>query len=128
MQGVRLTGAVLSAAKISDVSFNDCRIDLAVIRFAELERVRFDNCLLQEADLYETKFWCVVFAGCDLTQVSMARTTFVRCEMHACNLDGVGDPAGLRGVGMPWPDIVRSAASLATAAGVHVLDDDPSED
>jgi uncharacterized protein YjbI with pentapeptide repeats len=124
MRGVRLTGAILSGSKMSDVSFIDCRMDLTVIRFSELERVRFENCLLQEADLYETKLSSSVFSACDLSKVSLANTTFEQSEMRDCDLEGASDPAGLRGVGMPWPDIIRSAGALAIAAEVHILDDE----
>lgn len=92
MEGVRLTGTVLSAARISDVSFVDCRIDL--------------------------------FVNCDLAEANLAETTFARCEMRGCHLEGIGDPERLRGVGMPWPDILRAAATLAAAAGVHVVAED----
>jgi hypothetical protein len=58
-----------------------------------------------------------------MTKASLAKTTFVRSEMHDCVLDEVRDPEQLRGVGMPWPDIVRAAASLATAVGISIVDD-----
>jgi hypothetical protein len=44
--------------------------------------------------------------------------------MRDCDLDGIGKPEQLRGVGMPWSDIVRMAAVLAAAVGVHVVDPD----
>jgi uncharacterized protein YjbI with pentapeptide repeats len=122
LRNVRLTGAVLAGVSLRDVSFADCRMDLAAIRFGRLERVRFQSCRMDEIDLYEAKLSSVVFAGCGLTNASLAKATFASCEMHECDLDGVGNPEQLRGVGMPWPDIVRSAAVLAAAAGVHVVD------
>ena len=122
MRNVRLTGAVLAGVSLRDVSFIDCRMDLSVIRFGRLERVRFANCRMDEIDLYEAKLLSVVFAGCGLTNASLAKAAFAACEMHECDLDGIGNPEQLRGVGMPWPDIVRSAAVLAAAAGVQVVD------
>lgn len=44
--------------------------------------------------------------------------------MRGCELDGVGNPEQLRGIVMPWPDIVRSAAVLAEGVGIRVLDDE----
>ena len=122
LRNVRLTGAVLAGVSLRDVSFVDCRMDLAAIRFGRLERVRFENCRMDEIDLYEAKLSSVVLAGCGLTNASLAKAAFSSCEMHECDLDGIGNPEQLRGVGMPWPDIVRSAAVLAAAAGVHVVD------
>lgn len=123
IRGVRLTGVVLAAAKISDTRFVDCRMDMSSLRFAELERVRFEDCRMEEADFYDAKLSSVAFAGCDLTKANLAKTTFVDCEMHGCDLEGIGNPERLRGVGMPWADIVKAAAVLAAAAGVHVVDD-----
>jgi uncharacterized protein YjbI with pentapeptide repeats len=122
LRNVRLTGAVLAGVSLRDVSFVDCRMDLSAIRFGRLERVRFENCRMKEIDLYESKLSSVVFAGCGLANASLAKAAFSSCEMYECDLDGIGNPEQLRGVGMPWPDIVRSAAVLAAAAGVHVVD------
>ena len=121
---VRLTGAVLSGSRIGDARFVDCRPDLAALRFTELERVRFERCRMPDADLYGAKLWSVVLASCDLVGSSLAEASFDRCEMRGCDLDGVGDPQRLRGVGMPWPDVVRAAATLAAAAGIHVVEDE----
>jgi uncharacterized protein YjbI with pentapeptide repeats len=122
LRSVRLTGAVLAGVSLRDVSFVDCRMDLSAIRFGRLERVRFENCRMEEIDLYEAKLSSVVFTDCGLANASLARAAFASCEMHECDLDGIGNPEQLRGVGMPWPDIVRSAALLATAAGVEVVE------
>jgi uncharacterized protein YjbI with pentapeptide repeats len=122
LRNVRLTGAVLAGASLRDMSFVDCRMDLSAIRFGRLERVRFENCRMEEIDLYEARLSSVVFAGCGLTNASLAKAAFSSCEMHECDLAGIGNPEQLRGVGMPWPDIVRSAAVLAAAAGVRVID------
>ena len=122
MRGVRLTGAGLAGVSLRDVSFVDCRMDLCSMRFARLERVRFDQCRMVEIDLYEAKLSSVGFTDCDLAHASLAKTTFASSELHECNLDGVANPEQLRGVGMPWPDVLRSAAVLAAAVGVHVVD------
>jgi uncharacterized protein YjbI with pentapeptide repeats len=124
IRGVRLTGAGLVGVSLRDVSFVDCRMDLCSMRFGRLERVRFDQCRMEEIDLYEAKLSSVVFTGCDLANASLAKATFASSELHECNLDGIGNPEQLRGVGMPWPDVLRSAAVLAAAVGVHVVDTD----
>lgn len=124
MRGVRLTGVILAGAKISDARFVNCRMDMSSLRFAHLERVRFEDCRMEEADLYEGKLESVVFTGCDLRGASFAQTRFVKSEMRGCDLDGIGSPERLSGVGMPWPDIVRAAAVLAAAVGIHVVDSD----
>src|SRR5438105_1015056 len=52
LRRVRLTGAELRESRLSDVTFVDCRLDLAGLRFAKLERVVFRGCRMGECDLY----------------------------------------------------------------------------
>ena len=79
---------------------------------------------MEEADLYEATLSSVAFVSCDLTKARLAKARFDRCEMRDSDLNGVGNPEQLRGVAMPWPDIVRSARVLALGLGVGILDDD----
>lgn len=123
LRGLRLTGAVLAGAQIKDATFVECRLDLSSFRSAQLDGVRFDNCRMEEADLYQAALTSVAFWTCDLTKATLAKATFHRCEMRDCELNGVGNPEQLRGVAMPWPDIVRSAAVLALGVGVRIQDD-----
>ena len=126
MQGLRMTGVVFAGARINDARFIECRLDVASFRFAHLDGVRFEDCRMEEADLYETALSSVVFTTCDLTGANLAEATFDRSEMHDCALDGVGNPERLRGVAMPWSDIMRSAGVLAAGVGIKILGDDES--
>jgi Pentapeptide repeats (9 copies) len=124
LNGLRLTGAVLAAAKIQDACFTQCRLDLCSLRFATLDRVRFEACRMEEADFYETTLKSVVFIDCGLSRATLAKATFDRCEMRGCELSGINGADRLRGVAMPWLDILRSAAVLADGVGVRILDQD----
>jgi hypothetical protein len=79
---------------------------------------------MEEADFYGAAVTSVAFVSCDLTKASIAEATFGRCEMRDCELNGIGNAERLRGVAIPWPDIVRSAAVLAEGVGVDILEDD----
>jgi uncharacterized protein YjbI with pentapeptide repeats len=124
LRGVRATGVTLTRAKLVDVTFAECRLDFSSVRSASLERVRFEGCRMEEADLSGVSALDVVFEGCDLTRASLAEVRFERCEMVGCSLDGIGNPERLRDVGMPWQDVLRSAATLATGIGVRILEDE----
>jgi uncharacterized protein YjbI with pentapeptide repeats len=124
LRGLRLTGAVLAAAKIQDACFTQCRLDLCSLRFATLDRVRFEECRMEEAHLYETTLKSVAFIDCDLSRATLAKATFERSEMRGCELGGINGADRLRGVTMPWLDILRSAAVLADGVGVRILDED----
>ena len=48
--------------------------------------------------------------------------TFVDTELRGCDLTAVGNPEQLRGVRMPWADVIESAGVLAEALGIQVVD------
>lgn len=118
----RATGVVLTTCHLEDVTFIECRMDLSNFRFGDLVKVRFIRCRMNDADFYETKFTSTVFEDCDLTQVSWSGATFERSEMRGCDLAGSGGLERLRGIRMPWPDVIRSAHEIAQAAGIEVID------
>jgi uncharacterized protein YjbI with pentapeptide repeats len=121
---VRLTGVALGGTRLQDVVFVDCRLDLASLRTARLERVRFDDWRMEEVDLYGATMSSTVFSGCELTRASLAGASFSRSEMRGCTLDGVSNAERLRGVAMPWADVLRSAAVLADGLGIRVVDEE----
>lgn len=123
LQKLRLTGVNLSDSTIEDTTFVDCRIDLASFRFAKLARVRFEGCRMEDVDFYEATLTSVVFDNCVLTGATWAGATFVRSEMRGCDLSGAINPEGLRGVRMPWPDVINAAGELAAAAGIEIVDE-----
>ena len=122
LDGVRLTGAAIAESAIRDTRFVDCRADLVSFRFAKFERVQFERCRLDEADFYGATFDSAVFLNCDLTGALWAEATFVRSEMRGCELSRAGNPERLRGVRMPWPDVLNAAGVLAQAVGIEVID------
>ena len=119
---VRLTGADLAGTTIEDATFADCRIDLASFRASKLARVRFERCRMEEADFQAASFSSCLFSDCTLTRVNLAEATFARSELRGCDLAGAGNPERLRGVRMPWADVVNAAAELAEATGIEIVD------
>lgn len=120
--GLDAVGAQLPEAALADCTFVDSRLDLASFRFARLERVVFERCLLEEADFYEASLRSVRFEGCRLTGANLAGATFDRCELRGCDLTDIVGADRLRGVRMPWPDVIQIAGLLAVAAGIDVVD------
>jgi uncharacterized protein YjbI with pentapeptide repeats len=119
----RLTGAQLPESTLIDVTFADCRADLASFRFAKLERVVFRDCRLEEADFYGAELEDVLFERCDLRLASIDGVRITRVELRGCNLEGMQGAEALRGARMPWSDIVGNAPLFAVALGIEILDD-----
>ena len=119
---VRMTGADFAFASVEDVSFVDCRIDLAFFVSARLNRVRFEKCRLDELDLSDTKLVSVSFIDCDLPRSVWADATLTNCELRGSDISGAIHLERLRGMRMPMTDVLASAAELAMAVGIEIVD------
>ncbi len=120
--GVRATGIELGEATLRDVVFDGCRLDLSSLRHATLERVVFRDCRLEEAELYGAELRSVRFERTSLAGASVEEATFVDCELRSCELEDLRGVDRLRGIRMPWPDVVQLAGLLATAAGIEIVE------
>lgn len=119
----RLTGVQFPESTLIDVTFAECRADLASFRFAKLERVVFRDCRLEEADFYGAVLEDVVFERCDLRLATVEGVKVTRVELRGCNLEGLQGGGALRGVRMPWSDVVGNAPLFAQALGIDIIDD-----
>lgn len=124
LRGCRMTGMQLAESTIRDTLLEGCRIDLAAFRMTRFERVVLRDCVLREADLVEAQLSSVVLERCDLTGADLSHATFARSQLHDCRCDGLIAAERLRGVAMPWPDVVALAPELAAAVGIAVLDEE----
>jgi uncharacterized protein YjbI with pentapeptide repeats len=118
----RLTGAELSEATLTDVVFDDCRLDLTTFRFAKLERVVFRDCLMTECDLYEASIKDVLFERCNLRESTLSSTKIERVELRGCELDGLQGIEALRTARMTWNDVLSAAPLFAQALGIEIVD------
>jgi uncharacterized protein YjbI with pentapeptide repeats len=119
----RLTGIAWHEGLIRDTVLSDCRIDLSSFAATRLDQVVFERCLLMQVEFQGTSLRAVRFTECDLTEADVTEARFERCELRGCTIDGMRGAERLRGVAMPWEDIVASVGTFAAAVGVTVLDD-----
>jgi uncharacterized protein YjbI with pentapeptide repeats len=118
----RLTGAELAEAKLSDVTFDDCRLDLVNLRFSKLERVVFRDCRMTECDFEEASLKDVLFERCELQEATFSSAALQRVELRGCNLRGLRGVESLRGARMPWNDVLENAPLFALAVGIEIVD------
>jgi uncharacterized protein YjbI with pentapeptide repeats len=119
----RLTGAELAEASLSDATFVECRLDLVGLRIAKLERVVFRDCRMSECDLYESALTDVLFERCELQEATFTGARLERVEIRGCDLSGLRGAEALRGVRLPWNDVLENAPLFAAALGVEVIDE-----
>jgi len=109
----RLSGAELAEAELSDVTFEDCRLDLTGLRRAKLARVAFRDCRMAECDLYEASLTDVLFDRCELREAIFTGVSLKRVELRGCDLTGLSGVEDLRGARLPWDDLMQNAALFA---------------
>jgi uncharacterized protein YjbI with pentapeptide repeats len=119
---VRLTGADLAESTFRDVRFVGCRLDLAAARLSRFERVVFSDCRLEELDLYGAQLQDVLFERCVLREATISNVVSKRVEVRGCDLTGLRGGEALRGVRMPWNDVLENAPLFAGVAGVEIVD------
>ena len=100
--GLRGTGVELGASALRDVAFVECRLD--------------------EADFYGATLTSVLFEHTRLVGATFEEASFDGSELRGCELEGLRGVERLRGVRMPWPDVVQLAGLLAAAAGIELVD------
>ena len=118
----RLTGADLAEARLVDVTFDECRLDLVGLRHARLARVVFRDCRMSECDFYGASLEDVLFERCELREATFSTCTLERVELRGCDLAGARGTEALRGARMTWNDVIENAAVFATALGIEVVD------
>ncbi|MDX6451397.1 MAG: hypothetical protein QOH16_1446 [Gaiellaceae bacterium] len=119
---VRLTGADLAESTFRDVRFVGCRLDLAAARLSRFERVVFSDCRLEELDLYGAQLQDVLFERCVLREATISNVKAKRVELRDCDLTGLRGAEALRGIRMPWNDVLENAPLFAGAVGIEIVD------
>jgi uncharacterized protein YjbI with pentapeptide repeats len=119
---VRLTGSDLAESTFRDVRFVGCRLDLAAARLATFERVVFSDCRLEELDLYGAQLRDVLFERCVLREATFSGVKAERVELRGCDLTGLRGAEALRGMRMPWNDVLENAPLFAGVVGVEIVD------
>lgn len=118
----RLTGAELGESSLTDVTLEECRLDLVGLRFAKLRRVVFRDCRMSGCDLYGATLEDVLFERCELREATFSAVTPVRVELRGCDLTGVLGVEALRGARMPWNDVLGNAPLFAAALGIEIVE------
>ena len=57
-----------------------------------------------------------------MTRAVWAEAVLTRCEIRETDISGAGNPERLRGVRMPWTDVLSAAGVLAAAAGIEIVE------
>jgi uncharacterized protein YjbI with pentapeptide repeats len=118
--GSRLVGFRLTGGTIEDLRVVDSSLALVSLAFSKLRRVVFERVDLAEASFLEAQLEGVTFIDCKLAGTDFRAVKLKGCAIRGTSLDGVVGVDSLRGIAMPWVDVLDSAAALAAALGINV--------
>jgi uncharacterized protein YjbI with pentapeptide repeats len=116
----RLTGLHWVDGALRDVTFRECRMDLATFRFTGFARVAFVDCNLTRADFTNADLRGATFTGCDLTAAQFGQVKADGARFTRCELAGAGSVASLRGAVISAADLVALSYTLAAALGITI--------
>ena len=116
----RLVGFSLNEGKVRDLRVTDSSLELASFALAGLHNVVFERVNLAEASFMEARMQGVQFIDCTLTGADFRGARLTRCVIRGSSLEDVLGVESLRGLEMPWSDVVASAGALAAALGIDV--------
>jgi len=120
MRRSQLVGFGLTGGEGRDVRIVDSSLQLASFASATLRNVVFERVNLAEASFMHARLESVAFRDCRLDGADFRHVKLAGCAIRGASLDGVMGVEALRGLRMPWPDVLASAAALAVALGIEV--------
>lgn len=118
----RLTGLGLPGCTAQDVTFTECRLDLANFRFANLKRVSFIGCDLRGADFSNAMLNDVTFTNCTLDEAVFDKARSERVLLDGGSIVDVRGLEGLRGAQVRSDRVLDLARSMAQALGLELVD------
>lgn len=119
----RLVGFGVAGGSARDVVIVDSSLALASFAFAKLRNVVFERVKLTDASFMEAHLERVVFIDCELGGSDFRGVKLKDCAIRGTPLDGILGVESMRGLAMPWPDLLASAAALAAGLGIDVEPD-----
>jgi uncharacterized protein YjbI with pentapeptide repeats len=116
----RLVGFALGDGALEDLRVSGGTLRLASLAQITLRRVAFKDVNLREASFAQARLVSVSFEDCDLRGADFRGAGLVDCTMRGSSLDAIAGVESLRGLTMPWTDLVGSVGALAAARGISV--------
>ncbi|MFD0559464.1 uncharacterized protein YjbI with pentapeptide repeats [Stackebrandtia endophytica] len=120
VEHARATGLQWTDGVLKDVTFTECRLDLAGFRFSRLDHVVFDNCRMSGVDLTNCDLSKARFVNCDLTGAKLHHAKAVGARFEHCVLDDVSGVEALAGAVIEATDLIPLTFMLARALGVTI--------
>jgi uncharacterized protein YjbI with pentapeptide repeats len=116
----QLVGFSCSQGRVRDLRVIDSSLQLASFALSRVQNAVFERVNLTEASFLNARLQDVEFIDCRLAGADFRGATLTRCAIRGSSLEGVVGVDSLRGVRMPWVDVLASATAMAEALGIEV--------
>ncbi len=123
IEASRMTGLSYLAGTLRDVTFSNCRMDLASFAATRFTDVLFADCRLDQANFGDADLSGVRFERCDLSGAQFSGATMTGTRLTGCVLTGISGVTSLRGAIIGSQDALALAGILAGALGIQIADD-----
>jgi uncharacterized protein YjbI with pentapeptide repeats len=118
----RLLGIQLGGAELREVTFENCRLDMASFRQIDAAGLEFHDCSLRDSELNEAKIRASGFFGCELQGADFTNAHFHDVDLRGSGLAIARGHAGLRGAIIDTVQLIDLAPALAAEMGIIVQD------
>ena len=120
-RGCRLTGLVLSDARLADVTIEDCHADMLNLRMSRLQRIRLAGTRARQADLLEAQIADLTTENADLREADVSRTRFTAADLRGAELEDIRGASSLNGAIISPEQTLAVGLSLISEAGIRVV-------
>ena len=122
IKGSRCSGLQLQMGILKDITFTDCKLNLANFRFAKLTNVLFDNCVLDEADFYAAQLMNIQFKNCTLIKTQFSGSKLKAVDLRSSDMFNVLGIGSLGGATIDSTQLMALAPLLAAEFKIKVSD------
>jgi uncharacterized protein YjbI with pentapeptide repeats len=122
LSNMRCSGLKLQTSTLRDVTFEDCKLDLANFRFTKLKNVVFKDCVLDEADFYNAGLEKVQFLNCSMSQTEFSSATCQAVDLRTSDITAISGINGLAGTTIDSVQLVAISHALAASFKIRVSD------
>jgi uncharacterized protein YjbI with pentapeptide repeats len=116
----KLVGFGITEGRIEDLRVSGGTMMLGSIAGSVIRHAVFEDVNLREASFADTRLVDVAFERCDLAGADFRGVTLEGCAIRGSSLEGVNGIESLRGLSVPWDDLVGSVGALAAGLGIEV--------
>jgi Pentapeptide repeats (8 copies)/Pentapeptide repeats (9 copies) len=120
VRAARMTGLSWLDGQFRDVTFDQCRMDLASFRSTACDQVVFSGCRLEQADFGEADLRGARFERCDLTGAQFDQARMSGARFTGCQLAEITGVTSFRGATISSEDLFALTYLLAGALGITI--------